>query len=84
MTSTPTQRLLAAATEARTYWARVEASDPARARSDRKWAASKGWASEFDDPCVRVRSSDLLAVCGGPPPEPDPDQLEMFEEVPHA
>lgn len=56
---TAAERAIERAAEARAYWARSEAADPDRARRDRKYAAEKGWASEYDDPNVVVRASVL-------------------------
>lgn len=47
----------------RAYWAKSETFDPRRARGDRKYAAEKGWASEYDDPNLTVRASVVEQLC---------------------
>jgi len=80
--------LLERCEQERAYRNVAAGADPAAARRDRKWAAENGWASEYDDPNLTVRCSVLERMCRAllgieePAPTPDPDQLDLFAEVP--
>jgi len=82
-------RILERCAEARTYWTSAAEACPQFARADRKRAAVQGWVSEYDDPTIRVRVSELEALCRGVLGQPDPTphdetQPALFDQEPAA
>lgn len=77
-----TRELLDRCEAARTHATRCAEANPALALRDRRWAATNGWVSTFDDPNLTVRASVLEQVCrealGIPAPPPaDGDQFAL-------
>ena len=59
-------------TSTREWRDRAAVAVPSLARSDRQRAEVNGWASEYDDPTLRVRASELETLCRSVLGLPDP------------
>ena len=82
---TPTEAL-ALCQQLRTYEADRARRQPADASRARRFAASHGGTSTFDDPTITLRCSQLEALArqalGQPDPAPAPDHDQLALDLP--